>query len=188
MAIRIIHGCFALLFFTGGCSTVTVREPIGELVPITERKALEGTWVNDDRESVQVRLSKTGDLCVGSLSWDDESNRFHVENGSIVATKSGHIKFLHMKPDEKESADLSFCRYECEDQKTIRLYFPLASVFQTEVMSGKLKGHVKKAARSVHVQVNASSDEVIMFLLDSGAEACFEQEPSVTFKLLKRFE
>ena len=190
MTMRTIHGCLALLFLGAGCSTVTVQEPVGQLAPMTDRKALEGAWVNDEGETVQVRLSKSGDLILGSLNWDDEANRFHVETATIVATKRGDFQLMHLKPDEDsdEAHELLFCRYEAQDQKTIRLYYPLVSVFETAVTSGRLKGHVEKSAGAVGVQVNASSDEVMKFLLDSGAEACFEKKPSVTFKLLKRFE
>ena len=188
MRTHIILGCLVVLSIASGCNTVTVREPIGVLAPITDRKALEGAWVNDEGESVQVHLSKSGELSVGSLSWDDEGNRFQAETESIVATKSGDLMLLHMKPEENEPAHLVFCRYEADGQETIRLYLPLVPVFQTAVTAGKLKGYVEKSIWSVDVRIDASSEEVVKFLLDSGAETCFEKKPFMTLKVLKRFK
>jgi hypothetical protein len=180
--------CRFALISVVGCSSVTVREPLGESVS-NAQKSLIGTWVNDDGEILEVRVSKLGHLIVGGLEWDDAKGEFKAESINVHATKAGKLQLIHAKFDPK-SADERFVfgRYEIEDGKVMRVFSPVVSVFENAVDSGKLKGTVKKKRYETEVRLDASAEAVLDFITKTGAGVCFEKEPAITFKLLKRRE
>jgi len=181
-----------LLLLASGCSSVTVREPIGEVLPPTELKALEGVWSNEDGPSVPVRRTESGNLVAGGLEWDEEKQEFRAETVQLPATKIRELRLLFFADDEEADGAYLFCRYEMQDADTARLYMPIQSLFERAVESGELSGTITRQPmpwnKSVDVRIDATGEQVDAFLKKSGDAACFEKEPFGTFKRLGRSE
>jgi hypothetical protein len=184
--------CGAVLWLVSGCSTVTLKEPIGQAPPPADLKALEGVWCNVDGDPVEVRLAKSGDLVGGGLEWDEDSQKFRADTARLVVTKIRDLRLLYLDPGEDSTDDgYGFCRYEIQDANLVRLHIPIASVFEQAVESGQLSGTIKRHPRrpdEVDVLVTAAAEDVDAFLEKSGDAACFEVEPFNTYKRLRRIE
>jgi len=188
-----VLACVGVLLVAGGCSTVTVREPLGEVAPFAERKALEGRWMNDDGDVAEVRMLKSGEMQFGGLEWDEEGQRYRAESVRFTVTTLRDLRIINGSGGENGTDEgYSFIRYEIEDESTLRLYLPTVSIFEQVVASGDLAGTIERDegpyVNTVDVHIEATAEEVDAFLKKSGDSACFEPEPSVTFKRLKRFE
>jgi hypothetical protein len=184
--------CAGLALLAAGCSTVTVKEPIGRTAPHAELKALEGLWKNDDGNTFEVRLTKSGDLSLGQLEWNEEEQTYRAVTSRLLVTQSRKLKLLYLDGSNIPKQDgILFCRYEIESPETVRLYYPDVSVFKQAVESGELSGTIARDSNpsdAISVHLSASADQVDQFLKRSGDEACFKAEPSITFTRLRRFE
>jgi hypothetical protein len=168
-----------------GCHSVSVRQPLGDDDP-TVYKTLAGTWTNDDGEVVEAHLSKRGQLFIGGLEWDEATEKFKAETINVRATKAGKLRLVHANVDPKTADNrFDFGRYEIEDGKTVRIYWPNTTVFEEAVNAGKLKGTVVKKQFSTEVRLDEPSATVLAFITKTGVDACFEKDP-FTLKLLRR--
>jgi hypothetical protein len=170
---------------TTGCHSVTIRKPLGEDDP-TAHKSLIGTWTNDDGGVIEAHVSKRGQLFVGGLEWDDATDKFKAETLNVRATKAGKLRLVQANVDSKMADNrFAFGRYEIEDGKTIRIYWPNTSIFEEAVNAGKLKGTVVKKQFSTDVRLDEPSAAVLAFITQKGVDVCFEKEP-FTLTLLHR--
>jgi hypothetical protein len=179
-----VHVLCLLALSTFGCHTVYIREPLGDEDP-TVYKSLAGAWTNDDRQVIQVHVSKRGQLFAGSVEWDDATEKFKSETVNICATKAGNLRFVQAKGVDPKLADshFAFGRYEIEDGKTVRIYWPNAAIFEEAVNGGKLKGTVVKKQFDTEVRLDEPSAALLAFITKTGVDACFEKKP-FTLKLL----
>ncbi len=181
--------CLLLLCVATGCDTVTVTEPIGDAESISEVRKLQGTWINDDKDSMIIHVSQDGGATIGILTWDEETEKFRADNVKLFATKAGDLRLLHTTSTGESSNDeYLFCRYEHADEKTIRLYYPVPSRFEKAVQSGMLDGVVKKRRRSTTTKLKTTGERLVTFLAQTDGNDCFEQKPSMTLSLVKRSE
>lgn len=75
---------------------------------MVELRKLQGAWTNDEQESMEVRISKAGDLTLGGLSWDEQTGRFRAENLKLYSTQAGNLSFLCMASADESSKDEYF--------------------------------------------------------------------------------
>lgn len=173
------------ILFTVGCKGVTIQQPLGENEPAALKK-LVGTWVNDDDKILETRLSKSGELFLGALSWDEAKHEFKTETLNIRATKSGDLHFLQAKSDPKSrDAGFAFARYEIDEGKSLRIYSPAMEVFEKAVNTGQLKGAVRKKQYETLVRLDSPAAAVLEFIKKTGRGACFENKPMLTLRLLR---
>ncbi len=169
-----------------GCDSVTIQQPLGEIAP-NASKALEGTWIGEDGQIIEARVSKLGELFVGGLDWDEAKDQFKAETANVRATQAGKLQFLQIKSDPKSPDErFTFGRYEIGDGKALKFYSPVVSVFEHAVESGKLKGSIQRRRHETEVRIDEPAKVVLDFIEKSGADKCFEKQPSMTFRLLQR--
>lgn len=184
--------CFLLLCISTGCDTVSLTHPIGEPASSAELKKLQGTWIDQDRGTLEVRISKSGELILGGLDWDNKTGKFKAINFKLLATRAGKLRFMCMtsadEPNEDKSSEdgYPFFMYEHADENTIHLYFPNTSRFQQAVESGELDGDIKKARKSISVHLTATSEELEAFMEKVDAKKYFEKEKEKTGIYTKR--
>ena len=174
-----------LALVTTGCHSVSIRQPLGDDDP-TAYKSFTGIWTNDDRKVIEAHLSKRGQLYVGGLEWDDATEKFKAETLNVRATKAGKLRLVNANVDPKTADNrFAFGRYEIEDGKTVRIYWPNTSIFEEAVNAGKLKGTVVKKQFNTDVRLDEPSAAVLAFITQKGVDVCFEKEP-FTLSLLHR--
>src|SRR5205085_2418204 len=121
---------------------------------------------NDDRQVIEAHVSKRGQLFVGSLEWDDATEKFTAATVNIRATKVGKLRFMQAKAVDPKLADTHFAfgRYEIEDEKTLRIYGPNISIFEEAVNAKKLKGTVVKKQFNTEVRLDEPAAAVLAFI------------------------
>jgi hypothetical protein len=173
---RGVHVLCFLTLFSSGCHSVSIRQPLGDDDP-TAYKSLAGTWTNNDGQVIKTHLSKRGQLFVAALKWDDATDKFKAETFNVRATKAGKLRVLQLSDDaQSKDSRFAFGRYDIEDDKTVRIYSPNATIFEEAVSSGKLKGTVVRKQFSSDVRLDEPSAAVLAFITKTGVDACFEKE------------
>ena len=179
--------CIALLFVTG-CKMVTTTEPIGSIAPRAELMPLQGNWINDDGETFEIRVTRSGKLLVCGVEWDEEREEFRAKTIEFIATNCGDLKLLQMQFDDASPYDgYAFCRYQMEGDQA-QLYFPIMSVFEDAIASKKLSGSIRAQQYLTDVHLESTGNSLVSFLAESGKNSCFEPEPGATFERLRRIE
>lgn len=174
--------CLVLLFPCLGCNSVMVQQPFGEPVGDAEREQLTGVWeLGEGGERLKVAQTKAGVLKAGLLEWDEEKERFIVNNVELQATHLGNDRFVLMQVTEgpKKSDTWTFVRYERVEAKKLHVFGVDAKTFRAGVESGTLAGTVKQEKRTFRVTIESSRRDIEAFIKETGVDACFVKDPLV---------
>jgi hypothetical protein len=157
--------------FSSGCSTVTVKQPLGEKLSAAELKALEGTWVDQEGRAAEVHALSNGELAWAGVSWDENEQQFKMETARILITRSGSLMFAALPMDSDDRYVLALCKLQGKD--TASFYCPAVDVFEKCVADHELEGSVKQREHDKIVNIDAAPDKVLEFITRTGVEKCF---------------
>jgi hypothetical protein len=154
-----------------GCSTVTVKQPLGDKLSAAELKSLEGVWVDPDARAVEVHALPDGKLAWAGLSWDDKEQQFKIETARVVITRAGSLMFAALPTDSDDHYMLTLCKLQ--DKDTVSFYWPAVDIFEKGVADHELEGTVKQGEHDKTVNIDASSEKVLEFITRTGVDKCF---------------
>jgi hypothetical protein len=172
--------------FIFGCSTVTVKQPLGEKLPARELKSLEGTWNDQQGQTLEIHALPNGQLAFGSLAWDDKAQQFKLETGELVLTRAGSLTFVAIPGDDTDRYTLALCGLL--DKDTVSFHLPVVDVFEKAIADQKLEGSIKKREHDRIVNLDAPPEKVVEFITRTGVEKCFVDTPedSVVYRRVSR--
>jgi hypothetical protein len=179
--------CFSTIALYG-CSTVTIKQPLGEKLTTAELKELEGAWLHPDGEVLEVHSLADGRLAFASARWDDKEQRFKMESGQFVLTRAGALMFAAIPNNSGDRYTLALCKLE--GKETVSFYAPAVDVFEKCVREHDLEGYVKQGENHKTVSIDASAENVLEFINRTGVEKCFvdTDEDKLVYRRVKKSE
>jgi len=154
-----------------GCSSVTVKQPLGEKLSTAELKELEGAWLHPDGGVMEVHALADGQLAFATAEWDDKEQQFKMETGQFVLTRAGSLTFVAIPNDAGDRYTLALCKLQ--DKDAVSFYSPAVDVFEKAVADHELDGSVKQREHDKIVNLDAPPDKVLDFIKRTGVEKCF---------------
>jgi hypothetical protein len=167
-----IAGLFLVAaILSSGCSTVTVKQPLGERLSAEELKSLEGVLAGPDGRPIEAHALPNGQLAFASVSWDNDEQRFKMETGQILLTRADSLIFVAIPNDSGDRYTLALCKLQ--DKDTVSFYTPAVDAFEKCVADHELEGTVKQRKHDKIVDIDAPPDKVLAFITRTGVEKCF---------------
>jgi hypothetical protein len=188
MKSQIASVLFVAAILTSGCSSVTVKQPLGEKLSTAELKELEGAWLHPDGGVMEVHALADGRLAIATAEWDDKEQQFKMETGQFVFTRAGSLTFVAIPVDAGDRYTLALCKLEGKD--TASFYLPAVDVFEKCVAEHALEGNIKQREHDKTVNIDAPPDKVLDFIKRTGVEKCFvdTNEEKLVYKRVKKPE
>jgi hypothetical protein len=184
---RGIRGALSILFLLavlGGCSSVTVRQPLPRMADADELAAFEGEWVSEG-QVLYVRFGADGIGRFAGVDWKDD--RFRLDEGEIIISKGTERSYLSVRVMEngKWSEGYYIAQYRFTGQGDLILWLPDIGAFADAVGKGRLDGVVEKGSHTGSVLVTSAPEKVMAFLNNPANGAIFDyREPMIIKKLL----
>ena len=154
-----------------GCSSVTVRQPLGEKLPAAELKQLEGSWLHPDGAVMEVHALTDGQLAYAVTAWDEKEQQFKMESGRMAVTRAGALTFVAIPNEAGDRYMLALCKLE--GNNTASIYYPASDVFAKAVVDRHLEGSLKQREQDKTVNIDAPPEKVLEFINRLGVENCF---------------
>lgn len=176
----------ALFLVAAGCNSVTVVKPFGKAATLADAKVLEGRWINDENDVLEVRVMKNGGLALGGTEWDESAEEFHTHSMKASITRCGDKRIVYLHADDlQDPPTYVFCRYEI-DGTTVKLYPPSFAAFEQAQQAGQLTGKLHEGQYSKELRLDSPAGAIEKFIRDS--PDAFEAESNIKFRRLKRFD
>jgi hypothetical protein len=152
--------------FSGGCSTVSSKAPVGNPALVDDAKKLAGIWMTADGAPFWVQHIDGNEVRVASLDWNKDESRFELEEARAFLTQDDDRQFINLAEldADEESPGYSFARVTGFDERSIVLIFPRVDAFAKAVEDGVLKGVIKQQPSGKTVQLEATTEQLNSFV------------------------
>ena len=170
-------------FVLGGCTSVTITQPLGTPLPAEEHDAFEGSWQLGSAV-IHAKAAQGPELKLAMVQWEDGKGWKLVETTAVLTEHDGS-RFLNVRDAEapKESPRYFFLRYVAPEDDTRVLYGPNVETFAAAVEGGRLKGKVEEGENTKHVRLSSRAEELQAFI---GREKLADQFDIDSPMLLRR--
>ncbi len=178
---------FAVGIMVSACSAMTIRYPVGEPVPDTVGKTVEGSWGWSSKgespgEYFVVKYLTDGAIRVAWMEWKEDEKKFAlIQYTGLLTTYEGAL-YLHLRAPEIEqegAPEYLWFRVGPRESDTIVLWLPRIPAFAEAVKRGELAGQmITDSAR-----ITASKTELEAFLKERNPVDLFLlEEPRVLIR------
>jgi hypothetical protein len=177
-----------------GCTTVVVKKPAGDEVPVLDPKIWEGTWRGSDEARCvsKIKDAAQGLVEVRSKSPGEDEETFHLK---IRQLKERLVATAVPGPGESVPADAGAAFFRISiTEDYVALFVPREALFKDAVQSGKIAGYFREGDRSKNQLAQnmttlnqfggAEVDKLPLANKDSCVE-CFEPDPVLVMIRLK---
>jgi hypothetical protein len=179
---RLLAGMF-LVLAVGGCSSVTIMEPLPMISDAVENARFQGEWVMGD----QIFYMRFGSNGIGQFVGVDWGNdQFQLEKGEFIVSKGSENSFLSVRVLEKGKWQEGYflVQYHFTKEGDLLLWRPEANAFADAVEKGKLKGTTEKGKSYVSVVITSPPERILAFVNDPSNGALFDCKEPLVFKRL----
>jgi hypothetical protein len=178
---RLLAGIF-LILGVGGCSSVTIKEPLPMISDAAENARFQGEWVSGD-QTFYMGFGSNGIGQFVGVDW--ENDQFQLEKGELIVSK-GPNSFLSVRVMEKGKwqEGYFFVQYHFTREGDLLLWRPEANTFADAVEKGKLKGTIEKGKSYVSVAITSPPEKILAFVNDPLNGALFDFKEPMVFKRL----
>lgn len=167
----------------GGCSSVTMLQPLPRAEGVIDQERLSGEWVSGD-QVIYVRFGGNGIGQFAGLDWKDD--RFQVEIGELIVSAGHEHNFFSVRVQEKGKWEEQyyFAQYRFTDQGDLVVWQPEVAAFEKAVEAGRLEGTVQKGSYGSSVTLTGAPDVILTFIDNPENDALFEYKDPMVFKRL----
>jgi hypothetical protein len=172
-----------LVLAIGGCSSVTIMEPLPMISDAAEDARFQGEWVMGD----QIFYMRFGSNGIGQfVGVDWENDQFQLEKGEFIVSKGSEKSFLSVRVLEKGKWQEGYflVQYHFTREGDLLLWRSEANAFADAVEKGKLKGTTEKGKSSVSVVITSPPEKILAFVNDPLNGALFDCKEPMVFKRL----
>jgi hypothetical protein len=154
-----------LVLAVGGCSSVTIKEPLPMISNAAELARFQGEWVSDD-QILYIRLGSNGIGKFAGVDW--KNDQFQLEKGEFIVSKGSENGFLSVRVQENDKwlEGYYFLQYHFTKAEDLLLWLPEVNAFADAVEKEKLKGTTEKGKSSVSVVIISPPEKILAFLND----------------------
>ena len=173
-----------LMLGVGGCSSVTLVQPLPQSPDATERARFEGEWIAGD-QVLYVRFGSGGIGQFAGVDWKED--RFQLEKGEFVLSRGQTHHFLSLRVQEKGVWEdrYYFVQYHFTAQGDLVLWLPDVDAFRNAVAQGKLVGIGESRRESGSVTIASPPELVVAFLNDPANGVLFDyRDPMIVKRLI----
>ena len=160
---RVIYFALFSCVILCGCDSVLVDTPFGARTTPERLSQIVGQWTDEEHNIFELRLTKSGELISGHLTWDDATEQFISQSHVLDLRTENHSEYLFVKDEDL----FGFVRVEAKGNDEILLYVPDPKVFRDRVQSGSLSGTVDVKEDSDQFTVRLAVDEKLKAFLAS---------------------
>jgi hypothetical protein len=158
----------------GGCSSVTVTEPIGEPAGDDVTAKLAGVWqVSDKAQTLHIHALSDSRLALAHIAWEEGAFKLNTMRALVTAEQDALYVHLHAPPESPESTDgadpaeravsdgYNFLRLTLDhDAGSLVVFGPRVEHYAEAVEAGELTGTVKRDGRVITVRLTGDAAEL----------------------------
>jgi hypothetical protein len=173
-----------LILVVGGCSSVTLVQPLPQSPDAAERGRFEGEWIAED-QVLYVRFGSGGIGQFAGVDWKED--RFQLERGEFILSRGRTHHFLTLRVQEKGAWEdrYYFVQYHFTAQGDLVLWLPDVGAFREAVAQGKLAGVGETGRESGSVTIASPPETVLAFLNDPANGPLFDyRDPMIVKRLI----
>ncbi len=168
----------------GGCSSVTLTQPLPANGSADDRVRLEGSWTSGG-EVLFIRFTDDGIGKLAGVDWKE--GRFVLAEAEIVVSRAGDRGFLSFRSRGTNGWDQEYflVEYHFTSDGDLVIWEPDPEAFAAAVDKGLLAGIVERGEHTVNVTLTGAPEKMVALIGDPANRDLFDpRRPTVVTRLV----